>query len=82
MLGAHGTEVLWGLFAANCARRRSPLHEALLGGCYVMSVEAVGVENLVMIRSFSVVTPPCYLQSYISLPVPMFALPELTPCMR
>ena len=57
-----------GIFLADCARRRSPLHEALLGGCHVMSMEAVCVKSPVLIRSFSALTPPCDPWSYFSLP--------------
>ena len=53
VVGAHGADVLRGWFWANCARRRSPLHAALLGGCYVMSMGGgVCVKNPVPGRSF------------------------------
>ncbi len=40
-VGARGAGVVRGLFSADCTRRRSPLHAALLGGDYVMSVGGV-----------------------------------------
>ena len=48
--GARGAEVLRGLFLSRCARGRSVLQAALLGGCCMMSVGGVSVKKPVPVR--------------------------------
>ena len=59
MVGAHGAGVPERWFAADCARRRSLLHGALLVVCFIIYVGAISVKDLVPRRSFFILKPPC-----------------------